>query len=97
MNFEKGFGKKLDIHRQLVYFIQKELGELLVDPALTWDTTLDAIWKLRQNIIFSYDFIGVVNEFPSILWHSVQQRWGNVQNLADLKRYLSPVSRGFVM
>lgn len=38
-----------------------------------------------------------MNEFPSILWHSVQQRWGNVQNLADLKRHLSPVSRGFVM
>lgn len=95
--FSPGFGKKLDIHRNLVHFIQNQIGDLLVDPNLTWDSTLDDIWKTKRNIILGYDYLALVHEFPSYLWHSVQQRWGNVQSLADLKRYLSPASRSFVL
>ncbi|KAJ6646894.1 Embryonic polarity protein dorsal, partial [Pseudolycoriella hygida] len=91
-----GFSKKLEIHRSLVHFIQNEIGDLLVDPNLTWDSTLNEIWKTKRNIILGYDMLPVVHEFPSYLWHSVQQRWGNVQSLADLKRYLSP-TRNFVL
>ncbi|XP_037052432.1 uncharacterized protein LOC119085974 isoform X2 [Bradysia coprophila] len=92
-----GFGKKLDIHRNLVHYIQTEIGDLLVDPNLTWDANLDDIWKTKRNVILGYDHIAMVHEFPSYLWHSVQQRWGNVQSLTDLKRYLSPSSRGFLL
>lgn len=92
-----GFGKKLDIHRNLIHFLQTEIGDLLVDPNLTWDSTLDDIWKSKRNVILGYDYLALVHEFPSYLWHSVQQRWGNVQSLADLKRYLSPSGRNFVV
>lgn len=93
----QGFGKELDIHRKLVHFIQNEIGDLLVDPNLTWDSTLSDIWKTNRNVILGYDYLALVHEFPSHLWHSVQQRWGNVQSLADLKRYLSPSSRSFIL
>lgn len=78
-------------------YIQNELGELMVDPELTWQATLDQIWKTKRNIIVSYDYISVVQEFPTLLWHSVQQRWGDVRSINDLKRYLSPARRDFVL
>lgn len=87
----------MDIHQKLVRYIQNELGELMVDPELTWQATLSQIWSTKRNIIVSYDHISVVQEFPSLLWHSVQQRWGNVQSVGDLKRYLSPARRDFVL
>lgn len=73
------------------------MNELLVNPEMTWDTKLEQIWQSKRNIIFSYDNIEVVREFPSIVFQSVQQRWGNVQSLADLKKYLAPASRTFVL
>ena len=93
--FFLGFGKKLDVHQKLVYLLIRELGELLVDPSMGWDATLDSIWQRRKNIIVSYDYISVVQEHPSHLWHSVQQRWDNVQTLIDLKRHLS--ARSFAL
>lgn len=69
----------------------------MVDPELTWEATLDDIWKRNKNIIVSYDHLPIVFEFPMHLFNSVQQRWGNVQTLSDLKRYLSPTSRDFVL
>lgn len=95
--FPVGFGKKLDIHRRLVRYIHSEIGELLVDPSMTWDVKLENIWQNKRNIILSYDFVAVVQEFPSILFQSVQQRWGNVQSLEDLKSYLAPRSNMFTM
>lgn len=95
--FPVGFGKNLDIHRKLVQYIHSEIGELLVDPSGTWDVKLENIWQNRRNIILGYDYVAVVQEFPSIVFQSVQQRWGNVQRLDDLKRYLAPRSNIFQM
>lgn len=86
-----GFGKKFDIHRQLVQYIQREISELMADPALGWDASLDSIWRTKRNIIVSYDHIAVLQEFPTLLWQSVQQRWGNVQTIPDLRKHLLPV------
>ncbi|XP_031627031.1 PI-PLC X domain-containing protein 1 [Contarinia nasturtii] len=95
--FPVGFGKSLDIHRKLVRYIQKELGELLVDPSGGWEVKLEQIWQNRRNIILAYDHIEMVNEFPSFIFQSVQQRWGNCQNLADLKRFLAPSGHSFTL
>lgn len=69
-----GFGKSMDVHRKLVRYIQSELGELLVDPSAGWEVKLEQIWKTRRNIILAYDHIEIVNEFPSLVFQSVQQR-----------------------
>lgn len=95
--FPVGFGKNLDVHRKLVHYIHTQIGDLLVDPQLTWDAKLENIWQTKQNVILSYDYVGVVQEFPSILFQSVQQKWGNVQNLEDLKRFLTPRSNMFAL
>lgn len=95
--FPVGFGKNLDIHRKLVQYVHSKIGELLVDPYSTWDVKLENIWQNKRNIILSYDYVAVVHEFPSILFQSVQQRWGNVQKLEDLKAFLEPHTSGFMM
>lgn len=87
----------MDIHRKLVRYIQIELGELLVDPSTGWDIKLEQIWQSRRNIILGYDHIEIVNEFPSLVFQSVQQRWGNCQILGDLKRFLSPAGHSFTL
>lgn len=78
-------------------YIQTEIGELLVDPTHGWEVKLETIWQLKRNIILSYDHYDIVNEFPAFLFQSVQQRWGNCQNLSDLKRFLSPAGHSFVL
>lgn len=93
----KGFDKSMDIHRKLVHYIQMELGELLVDPSAGWDIKLEQIWQTRRNILLGYDHVEIVHEFPSLVFQSVQQRWGNCQNMADLKRYLAPVGHSFTL
>lgn len=92
-----GFGKAYDVHRKLVHYIQNELGELLVDPSFGWEVKLEQIWQTRRNIIFAYDYIEVVHEFPSLVFQSVQQRWGNCQNLPDLKKFLAPSGHSFAL
>lgn len=94
--FPVGFNK-LAKHRPLVYFLHNALGDMLCSPQLTWSATLGDIWQKGGNIILSYDNRLIVDEFPEILFQSVQQRWGNVQNLSDLKRYISPAGRAFTM
>lgn len=89
--------RKLETHRSLVHYIQSEIGDLMVDYSLTWDATLNNIWRSKRNIIIGYDYLKVMYEFPSQLWMSVQQRWGNVQSVPDLKRYLAPAGREFVL
>lgn len=78
-------------------YIRSQIGDLMADPKLTWDATLNDIWAQRKNIIVSYDNIAVVHDFPEYLWNSVQQRWANAQTLNDLKRYLAPSGRDFVL
>lgn len=92
-----GFGKSMDIHRKLVRYIQMELGELLVDPSGGWEIKLEQIWQTRRNIILAYDHVQIVNEFPSLVFQAVQQRWGNCQSLSDLKRFLAPAGHSFAL
>lgn len=87
----------MDIHRKLVRYIQTELGELLVDPAGGWEVKLEQIWQARRNIILAYDHVEVVHEFPSLVFQSVQQRWGNCQTLSELKRFLTPAGHSFAL
>lgn len=85
----------MDIHRKLVRYIQSVLGELLVDPSGGWDVKLEQIWMNRRNIILAYDYIEIIKEFRSFVFQSVQQRWGNCQSLADLRRFLAPSGHSF--
>lgn len=94
--FPIGFNK-IEKHRELVYFLQNTIGDLLCSPELTWDATLADIWHRGGKVILSYDNRQVLDEFPDILFESVQQRWGNVQSLEDLKLFLSPAGRFFTM
>lgn len=94
--FPIGF-TKLAKHRDLVYYLHSAIGDLMCHPELTWSATLVEIWRSGCNVIVSYDNRLIVEEFPDILFESVQQRWGNVQSLGDLKRSLSPAGRLFTM
>lgn len=77
----------MDIHHKLVEFVKAELGDLLVNASRGWETTLGEIWKSGRNVVFGYNSNQVVNNFPSTVFPSVQQRWGDKQNLDDLKKY----------
>ena len=81
--------RKMEIHRFLVKFIHDYIGELMVLPNLSWNTSLKDIWQQNKNIIVSYDKENVVREFPNLLFQSVEQGWANTLTLTGLKRYLS--------
>lgn len=88
--FPIGF-KKNGIHQLLVQFIRDELEEYMVDPTLTWNASLDQFWKSGKRLIVSYDHVSTAQEFSSVIFPSVKQNWGNVQNIPDLKKYLIKV------
>lgn len=90
--FPVGFGKDLKVHRKLVQFIEREIGDLIVSGTLSWHHSLKEIWDSQRNIIVAYDHVAVVNEFPEKLWVSAEQRWGNVQKLESLQRHLEIVN-----
>ena len=92
-----GFGRKQGIHHKLALYVEGLISDIMADPDLTWEASLDDIWKRKKLVIVSYDYMPIIHEFPSLLWTSVQQRWGNVQNASDLKRYLAPAGRNFLM
>lgn len=83
-----GFGKNLTIHHKLVNFLKEHFGELIVHPSATWRATLNDIWSRRQNVILAYDKFDVVQQYPHVLFGSVEQRWGNVQKWSDLEAFL---------
>lgn len=87
----------MSIHRKLVQYVNDKIGDLIVDPNLTWQATLNDIWKTKRNIIIGYDHIAVAEEFSSIVYHAVEQRWGNVQTVEDLRRFLEPSNRRSVL
>lgn len=78
---------------KLIELIESEIGDLMINPKLTWNANLDEIWRTKRNIIVSYDDFSVINKLSSLLWPSVQQRWGNVQTVDDLRNYLSTAAR----
>ena len=86
--FPVGFRKDLSIHQQLVNFLHKEVGTYAADPSLTWQASLEDIWRQGKNIIIGYDHESIAAEFDNILWRSVRHRWGNVQTLEGLEKFL---------
>lgn len=89
--FPVGFGKTLDIHHKLVALIERELGDILVTD-LTWTATLKDIWATGRNVLIAYDHGAVLGEHGSTLMRSVEQKWGNVQSLHDLRNHLEKTS-----
>lgn len=86
--FPVGFGKKLDIHKKLLNLIQREIGDLMVEPNPAWRSTLKQIWATKKNIIVSYDHVSIAGQYADFVWRSVEQKWGNVQHIDDLKSFV---------
>lgn len=79
--FPVGFGRGVEIHKQLSFFLYQNLEQYAADPQLTWDATLGDIWRSGKRIIVAYDHFGLVqNEGDGFLWQSVRQRWGKIKN-----------------
>lgn len=66
----------------------EQFGELIVHPSLTWAAKLNDIWSRKQNIILAHDIPQIVQEYPHLLFPSVEQRWGNVQTWRNLEFFL---------
>ncbi|XP_058123524.1 PI-PLC X domain-containing protein 1 [Anopheles coustani] len=89
--FPVGFGKGYDIHTKLIAFLQSALGEVIANPVIGWEGTLGDIWAGGKTVLLCYDHEFAARSFPHVVWRSVQQRWGNVQNVNDLEKYLFKV------
>ncbi|XP_037709640.1 PI-PLC X domain-containing protein 1 [Drosophila subpulchrella] len=90
--FPVGFGKGLGVHRLLVSYLRDQFQDLIAHPSLTWRASLRDIWARRQNVFLAYDHEAMVEEFPEVLFGSVEQRWGNKQTWAQLEGYLRNVN-----
>ncbi|XP_055386146.1 PI-PLC X domain-containing protein DDB_G0269228-like [Condylostylus longicornis] len=85
--FELGF-QNIEVHRELIMYIESYIGEYLVDATHSWDITLNEIWNSGKNIILTYGDSSMRNEFPNILFNIVQHRWGNKDDWSSLEEYL---------
>ncbi|KAH8353504.1 hypothetical protein KR084_011412 [Drosophila pseudotakahashii] len=90
--FPVGFGKGLGVHRLLISYLRDQFQDLIAHPTLTWRASLRDIWARKQNVFLAYDHEAMVEEFPEILFGSVEQRWGNKQTWAQLETYLRTVN-----
>uniref|UniRef100_A0A182IVA7 Phosphatidylinositol-specific phospholipase C X domain-containing protein n=1 Tax=Anopheles atroparvus TaxID=41427 RepID=A0A182IVA7_ANOAO len=86
--FPVGFGKGYDVHTKLIGFLQSALAEVMADPAIGWQGTLGDVWARGKTVLLCYDHEFAARSYPHVVWRSVQQRWGNVQNVNDLEKYL---------
>lgn len=93
--FPVGFGRGLDVHHKLAMYLEEEFKDLYVNPNLGWEAKLSQIWDSKRNVIVSYDHYGVVQAYPHFLFQNVHHRWGDVQKLNDLRRFLAPYSPSF--
>ncbi|XP_052862259.1 uncharacterized protein LOC128268976 [Anopheles cruzii] len=89
--FPVGFGKGYDVHLKLIDYLQRALGDVMAAPGAGWSRTLGEIWAGGKTVLLAYDNEFAARAFPEVLWRSVQQRWGNVQKVNDLKNYLFKV------
>ncbi|KAH8329063.1 hypothetical protein KR074_002958 [Drosophila pseudoananassae] len=90
--FPVGFGKGLNVHHLLVSYLREQFEGLIAHPSLTWRATLRDIWTRKQNIFLAYDRQTIVDEYPHLLYGSVEQRWGNVQTWPRLEQYLRNIN-----
>uniref|UniRef100_A0A182QR16 Phosphatidylinositol-specific phospholipase C X domain-containing protein n=1 Tax=Anopheles farauti TaxID=69004 RepID=A0A182QR16_9DIPT len=95
--FPVGFGKQYDVHMKLIEFLQRELREVMANPAIGWEGTLRDVWAGGKTVLVAYDHEFAFRSYSHVVWRSVQQRWGNVQQVNDLRNYLFKVHhpRGF--
>uniref|UniRef100_A0A182MTZ6 Phosphatidylinositol-specific phospholipase C X domain-containing protein n=1 Tax=Anopheles culicifacies TaxID=139723 RepID=A0A182MTZ6_9DIPT len=95
--FPVGFGKEYNIHTKLINFLQSALGDVMANPSIGWEGTLGDVWAGGKTVVLAYDHEFAFRSFSHVVWRSVQQRWGNVQKVNDLKDYLFKVHnpRGF--
>lgn len=84
-----GFGDDLKIHREFVTYVKSQLSEWMAPP--NWNATCGQLWALNKTLIISYNKDNVVDQYPDLLWRGVQHKWGNVQKLKDLRKYLTEV------
>ncbi|XP_067011292.2 PI-PLC X domain-containing protein 1 [Anabrus simplex] len=89
--FPIGFSSWNLTHSKLVQYLQSQLEYLLASPALGWNATLGELWSHGNRLILSYDVEEVVKN-TSILWQSVQQKWGDQRSMDGLYTYLDGVS-----
>lgn len=94
--FPIGF-EKAARHRELVHYVERAFHDVLVSAELSWNATLATMWRTGGRVIVSYDHQAVVEEFGDVVFQAVQQRWGDMQTVGDLVRYLAPSSRNFVL
>lgn len=85
-----GFRYTPDTHREFVAYLERELSEWIA-PANNWSATCNDLWNKKKTLILSYNDDETVQQFPSILWTPVVQKWANVQNSDALKRYLAKI------
>uniref|UniRef100_A0A182P0Y5 Phosphatidylinositol-specific phospholipase C X domain-containing protein n=1 Tax=Anopheles epiroticus TaxID=199890 RepID=A0A182P0Y5_9DIPT len=95
--FPVGFGKEYNIHVKLIAFLQSALQDVMANPSIGWDGTLGDLWAGGKRVLLAYDHEYALRFYSHVVWRSVQQRWGNVQKVNDLKDYLFKVHhpRGF--
>ncbi|XP_017049098.1 PI-PLC X domain-containing protein 1-like [Drosophila ficusphila] len=90
--FPVGFGKGLGVHRLLISYLRDQFQDIIAHPSLTWRASLRDIWARKQNVFLAYDHEAMVEEFPEVLFGSVEQRWGNKQSWPQLETYLRNVN-----
>ncbi|XP_054282276.1 PI-PLC X domain-containing protein 1-like [Macrosteles quadrilineatus] len=91
-HFPVGF-KTQDVHHQLVKYIEDQLSEYMVTPALSWYSTLNDIWKTGKQLIVSYNNQAVVARGTHKLWYPVRHQWADTKKLDSLKTFLDSVMR----
>lgn len=70
-------------------YLKSELSEWIAPP--NWSATCGQLWRTNKTLIISYNNDTIVKEYPSLLWSPVVQKWANVQNIDDLKKYFNNV------
>ncbi|KAH8298045.1 hypothetical protein KR018_005257 [Drosophila ironensis] len=90
--FPVGFGKNEMVHHLLVSYLREQFENLVAHPSLTWRASLRDIWARKQNIFLAYDKQVIVDQYPDLLYGSVEQRWGNVQSWPRLDQFLRNIN-----
>ncbi|XP_034099796.2 PI-PLC X domain-containing protein 3-like, partial [Drosophila albomicans] len=91
--FPVGFGENLDDHKLLVEYLKEHFGDVIVKHPLTWNSTLNDIWKQHQNVILAYDKDEIVKNYTQFVFQAVEQNWGNAQTWEKLEDYLNSTYR----
>ncbi|KAL1403220.1 hypothetical protein pipiens_000914, partial [Culex pipiens pipiens] len=94
--FPVGFGKDYDIHDKLIRFLNNSLWDVMADPAISWYGKLEDIWARNRTVILCYDHEYAMRSYADVVWRSVEQKWGDVQRMEDLKSYLFKVHQRHV-